>query len=89
MRALARTLPNRVDSDLQYGLGVYIYDTPLGRAFGHGGWFPGYTARMLYFPESRIAVAIQCDRDRRVPIQEFSVALAEIVIEAFGDRPDR
>ena len=81
--------PNRIDEESSYGLGVYIYDLPLGRAFGHGGWFPGYTARMLYFPAERIAVAIQCNSDRGVPIQEFSIALAEVVIEALGDGAGR
>jgi D-alanyl-D-alanine carboxypeptidase len=77
--------PNRIDEKSSYGLGVYIYDTPLGGALGHGGWFPGYRARMLYFPENRIAVAIQCNSDRGVPIREFSIALAEAVIERLGD----
>ncbi len=81
--------PNTVDEETSYGLGVYIYDTPLGRAFGHGGWFPGYTARMLYFPEHRIAVAIQCNRDRGVPTQEFTLALAGIVIDSLGEGAGR
>jgi D-alanyl-D-alanine carboxypeptidase len=81
--------PNRKDADHGVGLSVFIYETRLGRALGHGGWFPGYTAKMLYFPKHRIAVALQCNGDRGVPIQEFSLALAEIVIDALGDEPGR
>lgn len=77
--------PNRIDEECSYGLGVYICDTSLGRTLGHGGWFPGYTARMLYFPDRRTAVAIQCNEDRGVSIQDFSIALAEVVIQALGD----
>ena len=81
--------PSWADEECSYGLGVYICDTPLGRAFGHGGWFPGYTARMLYLPEHRIALAIQCNSDRGVPIQEFSLALTEVVIAALSDGAGR
>jgi D-alanyl-D-alanine carboxypeptidase len=81
--------PNRIDEGSSYGLGVYIKDTPLGRALGHGGWFPGYTAAMLYFPERRIALAIQCNKGRGAPIQEFSLALAEFVIDSLDDAAGR
>jgi D-alanyl-D-alanine carboxypeptidase len=74
--------PSVVEEDLGYGLGVYIYQTPLGPAWGHGGWFPGYTARVLYFPEVRVAVAIQANGDRGVPLGEWSIELARTVIDA-------
>ena len=43
----------------RYGLGVIIRDTPLGPAYGHSGFFPGYLTEMRYFPEHGIAVAFQ------------------------------
>ncbi len=43
----------------RYGLGVVIQDTPLGKAYGHGGFFPGYVTWVRYYPERRIAVALQ------------------------------
>jgi D-alanyl-D-alanine carboxypeptidase len=45
--------------DAQSGLGVEIYQTPLGTAYGHGGFFPGYVSGALYYPERRLALAIQ------------------------------
>lgn len=43
----------------RYGLGVVIEDTPAGRAYGHGGFFPGYVTWVRYYPERRVAVALQ------------------------------
>ena len=43
----------------RYGLGVVIHDTPLGKAYGHGGFFPGYVTWVRYYPKQRIAVALQ------------------------------
>ena len=43
----------------QSGLGVEIYQTPLGVAYGHGGYFPGYLSGVLYYPERGFALAIQ------------------------------
>jgi D-alanyl-D-alanine carboxypeptidase len=41
------------------GLGLEIAQTPLGIAYGHGGFFPGYTSLVLWYPERRISLAIQ------------------------------
>jgi len=43
----------------RYGLGVVVHDTPLGKAYGHGGFFPGYVTWVRYYPKQRMAVALQ------------------------------
>jgi D-alanyl-D-alanine carboxypeptidase len=43
----------------KYGLGVIVRKTRLGMTYGHSGFFPGYMTDMMYFPEHRIAVAVQ------------------------------
>ena len=48
-----------VGRDALSGLGVEIVQTPLGRAYGHGGFFPGYLSLVLWYPEVGIALAIQ------------------------------
>lgn len=45
--------------ETRYGLGVIIRKTPLGTAYGHSGFFPGYMTDMMYFPEHKVAVAVQ------------------------------
>ena len=69
----------------RYGLGVQIYDSEIGMAIGHGGWFPGYLTECCFFPEPGFAAAIQFNTD------EFSqtgwprttlLELAKIVAEA-------
>jgi D-alanyl-D-alanine carboxypeptidase len=53
-------LPAReLGRDVRYGLGVIIWQTPAGLAYGHSGFFPGYLTEMRYFPEHRFAVALQ------------------------------
>ena len=50
-------------SGARYGLGAQIFQSQLGASYGHGGWFPGYLSQVEYFPEQRIAVAIQFNTD--------------------------
>jgi D-alanyl-D-alanine carboxypeptidase len=42
-----------------YGLGVRIYNTPHGLAYGHMGDYPGYLSLMAYYPKAKIALAAQ------------------------------
>jgi D-alanyl-D-alanine carboxypeptidase len=46
-----------------YGLAAQVWKTDLGTSYGHGGWFPGYLSQMEYFPNEKIAVAIQFNTD--------------------------
>jgi hypothetical protein len=48
-----------VGEDARSGLGVEIVQTPLGTAYGHGGFYPGYLTLVLWYAEPEIAVAIQ------------------------------
>jgi D-alanyl-D-alanine carboxypeptidase len=62
--ALVKTMidaavPARLGRDTRYGLGVIVRPTEYGAAWGHSGFFPGYLTEMLYFPESKLAVAVQ------------------------------
>lgn len=43
----------------KYGLGVHVERTPLGTAYGHGGYFPGYVSSVLYYPGHKLSVAVQ------------------------------
>jgi D-alanyl-D-alanine carboxypeptidase len=45
--------------DAKYGLCVIIRNTPAGISYGHSGFFPGYMTDMMYFPDQKIAVAVQ------------------------------
>ncbi len=71
----------------QYGLGAGLRETELGRAYGHSGYFPGYNTAMGYFPDHKIAVAIQINRDYDVgdPSSQL-VELAKVVIEELKPR---
>jgi D-alanyl-D-alanine carboxypeptidase len=44
---------------VNYGLGVMVRTTELGPCWGHSGFFPGYRTQMVYFPNQKVAVAIQ------------------------------
>lgn len=52
----------------QWGLGVHIMDTSMGKALGHSGFFPGYITNMLYLVDYKIAIAVQVNStDRSKP----------------------
>lgn len=44
-----------------YGLGVIIWESPVGRAFGHTGMFPGYVSQVFHFEKANVTVAMQCN----------------------------
>jgi D-alanyl-D-alanine carboxypeptidase len=56
---MLESVPARLGRNAGYGLGVIIRQTPLGVAWGHSGFFPGYLTEMAYFPDHGIAVAVQ------------------------------
>lgn len=47
----------------KYGLAVQIRTSEWAVSYGHGGWFPGYRSEMEYFPQQKIAVAVQFNTD--------------------------
>ena len=67
------------ERDYGYGLGINVAHTPLGVAYRHGGFFPGYNSMLAYFPDAGIAVAMQINTDQS-SIEKHFDALAEIVV---------
>jgi D-alanyl-D-alanine carboxypeptidase len=63
----------------RYGLGLYRYATPIGVAWGHGGYFPGYRSGLLYFPDTQIAVAAQANRDYLADLDSLLLEIAKTV----------
>lgn len=62
----AKLLPEVLDGveaklgpNVKYGLCVIIRPTQAGTTYGHSGFFPGYVTDMMYFPDKKIAVAVQ------------------------------
>jgi len=51
-------------ADDGYGLGVQVWTTDWGVAYGHGGIFPGYQTQMEYLPRFGCAMALQINADR-------------------------
>jgi len=87
---LLKSVPiNPGTPDIQYGLGVAIYLTgPFGPVYGHGGWIPGYSSSLRYYPDHKIAIAFQINTDIGIVdnttnvMREMETRLAEIVISA-------
>ena len=65
--------------ETKYGLGVIIRPTRVGLTYGHSGFFPGYMTDMMYFPEHKIALAVQVNSS--VP-QNLGKPLGRVLVEA-------
>ena len=68
----------------RYGLGVFINESDLGVTYGHGGWFPGYRTQVAYFPEHKVAVAVQINTDAdpvRRKLGDYLISLARVVLQ--------
>jgi D-alanyl-D-alanine carboxypeptidase len=49
----------RLGPEVKYGLGVIIWPSAKGPVWGHSGYFPGYITEMRYYPDLKVAVALQ------------------------------
>ena len=58
-------VPAATGKDHLYGLGAQIRPSvSYGMSYGHSGWFPGYITDAAYFPQSKLAVAVQFNTDQ-------------------------
>ncbi len=77
-------VPARLGRDVRYGLGVMLRPTPLGMTWGHSGFFPGYLTEVMYFPETKVAIAVQVNtsvqRSLGGPPTRFILALAQSLV---------
>ena len=74
------------DKKSRYGLGVQIRDSEWGLSYGHGGWFPGYLTEMVYYPEKKLAVAVQFNTDAGKSLKKGPPAFAGDIVRAIlGD----
>jgi D-alanyl-D-alanine carboxypeptidase len=84
-------VPARLGPNTKYGLGVIIRPTPAGTSYGHSGFFPGYMTDMMYFPDSKIAIAVQVNtsvpQDLGKPLARLLVELVEVVANTTGPHP--
>lgn len=73
----------RLGAETKYGLCVIIRKTPAGTSYGHSGFFPGYLTDMMYFPEQKVAVAIQVNtsvgRNLGKPLSRMLVEVMEVI----------
>jgi D-alanyl-D-alanine carboxypeptidase len=69
--------------ETKYGLGVIIRKTSAGTAYGHSGFFPGYMTDMMYFPDQKVAVAVQVNtsvgRSLGKPLSRVLVEVMEVI----------
>ncbi len=48
-----------------YGLGIHIDDTPVGVAYGHSGYIPGYVSWARWYEKAAAGIAIQVNTSDR------------------------
>ena len=62
---------------------MIIRPTQAGLTYGHSGFFPGYITDMMYFPDQKIAVAVQVNtsvpRSTGKPLGRVLVEMAEVI----------
>ncbi len=74
----------KTNEGTEYGLGVEIARGKFGKSYGHDGEFPGYLSDMRYFPQQKIAVAVQVNSDENPETNKFMASavdnFAQIII---------
>ncbi len=83
---LLETIPAEdLGPGVRYGLGVIVRATELGPCMGHSGFFPGYRTQMAWFPEKRLAVALQVNTSvvdpKERPFFDLVMEIAKAVLD--------
>ena len=69
--------------EARYGLGVILRPTTLGMTWGHSGFFPGYLTEVMYFPDTKVAIAVQVNTSVQRSLggspTRFIIALAQVL----------
>jgi D-alanyl-D-alanine carboxypeptidase len=77
-------VPARLGRDVRYGLGVMLRPTALGMTYGHSGFFPGYLTEVMYFPDAKVAIAVQVNTSVQRSLggspTRFIMALANTIV---------
>ncbi len=85
LSSMLDAVPAKLGPNKRYGLGVMVSSTDLGPALGHDGVMTGYGATVSYFPDHRIAAALQMNTDdvrvMGVPLDRVTLELARIVVD--------
>jgi D-alanyl-D-alanine carboxypeptidase len=85
LEQMLAAVPAKTGRGDKYGLGVQVRQSNWGISYGHGGWFPGYLSEMEYFPEHKVAIAIQVNTDERRKLKKglraYIADIAKIVID--------
>ena len=78
-------VPAKLGPESKYGLGVIIRPSPLGITYGHSGFMPGYMTELVYFPGSKVSVAVQVNtsipRATGRPLRAFALDFARILTQ--------
>lgn len=81
------TTPNpqaeKLEENLAYGMGSFIFQTNHGIAYGHTGFVPGFVSIFTYFPEQGVAVALQANCDyasEKMELIEYVDTMLEYLI---------
>jgi D-alanyl-D-alanine carboxypeptidase len=84
LEQMLEAVPAKTGRGDKYGLGVQVRQSNWGASYGHGGWFPGYLSEMEYFPEHKVAIAIQVNTDAarklKKGLRAYIADVARIVI---------
>jgi len=73
-------VPAKLGPNVKYGLCVIIRPTQAGITYGHSGFFPGYMTDMMYFPDQKIAIAVQVNTSVG---RDLGKPLGRVLVEAF------
>jgi D-alanyl-D-alanine carboxypeptidase len=81
-------VPAPLGPQASYGLGVIMMELPVGTAWGHSGFMPGYRTEAYYFPRGGFALALQLNSTApgafQGPLLLIVNDLAAIVMEELG-----
>ena len=79
LESMLDSVPVRPGSPVEYGLGVFLRNTPHGPMHGHDGIMTGYLASAGYLPDHDVAVAVMMNTDDgRKPGKSLAMVAQEL-----------
>ena len=72
---------------VRYGLAAIIRETPVGTAYGHSGFMPGYQTDARYYPARKFAVAFQVNSSAPGAVGRPTAAIVTEIARRLSEQP--
>lgn len=90
LEKMKQSVAARTGRGHEYGYGLQVRPSELGKSYGHSGWYPGYITDVHHLPDLGVTVCVMANTDEmaafKTNYQSYCVELAKAAIAPLPSR---